>query len=131
MMRLAPPSARFRLGPALASGLSMVHYAGFAMVPEVAEVRRRYEREHPDLLALGIHLLVMQNGRGEISVGDSHAYAHTHEPFDEQAINTRILDYMHNVVDLPGLAHRCRPGTASTPSSPTAVPNWCARRRRA
>jgi len=103
MMRLAPPSSRFRLGPALASGLSMVHYAGFSMVPEVAEVRRRYEREHADLLALGIHLLVMQNGRGEISVGDSHAYAHTHEPFDEQAINTKILDYMRNVLDLPEL----------------------------
>jgi len=81
----------------------MVHYAGFSMVPEVAEVRRRYEREHADLLALGIHLLVMQNGRGEISVGDSHAYAHTHEPFDEQAINTKILDYMRNVLDLPEL----------------------------
>jgi len=103
MMRFAPPSPRFRLGPALASGLSMVHYSGFSMVPEVAEVRRRYERECPELLDLGVHLLVMQNGRGEISVGDSHAYAHTHDPFDEHAVNAKIMDYMRRVVDLPEL----------------------------
>jgi FAD dependent oxidoreductase TIGR03364 len=31
MMRLAPQGADFRLGPALATGLSLVHYAGFRM----------------------------------------------------------------------------------------------------
>ena len=101
MMRFACSAARFRLGPALASGLSMVHYAGFAMVPEVAQVRERLQREHPDLLDLGIHMLVMQNGRGEITVGDSHAYAHTHEPFDEQFISDKIIGYMQRVLQLP------------------------------
>ena len=101
MMRLAPPTADFRLGPALASGLSLVHYAGFAMVPQVAEVRARLEREEADLLRLGIHLLVMQNGRGEIAVGDSHAYAHTHEPFDEHLTNQKILGYMRQLLQLP------------------------------
>jgi FAD dependent oxidoreductase TIGR03364 len=103
MMRLAPPAPRFQLGPALASGLSLVHYTGFGMVPEVAQVRERLQRERPDLLDLGIHMLVMQNGRGEITVGDSHAYAHTHDPFDEQAINSKILDYVQQVVRLPEL----------------------------
>ena len=85
----------------MATGLSLVHYSSFSMVPEVAHVRSRLASERPDLLELGIHLLVMQNGRGEIAVGDSHAYAHTHEPFDEQPINEKILDYMREVLRLP------------------------------
>jgi FAD dependent oxidoreductase TIGR03364 len=101
MMRLVPQSSGFRLGPAVATGLSLVHYTSFSMVPEVAHVRSRLASERPDLLELGIHLLVMQNGRGEIAVGDSHAYAHTHEPFDEQPINEKILDYMREVLQLP------------------------------
>lgn len=101
MLRLRPPQANFRLGPAVASGLSLVHYAGFSRVPQVAEVRARLEREDAELLELGIHLLVMQNGRGEIAVGDSHAYAHTHEPFDEHFINEKILGYMRDVLHLP------------------------------
>jgi FAD dependent oxidoreductase TIGR03364 len=101
MMRLAPQASGFRLGPALATGLSLVHYAGFGMVPEVAQVRARLERERPDLLELGIQLLVMQNGRGEIAVGDSHAYGDTHEPFDEQPINEKILSCMRDVLQLP------------------------------
>jgi FAD dependent oxidoreductase TIGR03364 len=106
MMRLAPESNGFRLGPALATGLSLVHYSGFAQVPEVAQVRSRLQSERPDLLELGIHLLVMQNGRGEIVVGDSHAYAHTHEPFDEHSINEKILEYMREVLQLPPLRVR-------------------------
>lgn len=101
MMRLVPESSGFRLGPPVATGLSLVHYTGFGMVPEVADVRSRLASERPDLLELGIHLLVMQNGRGEIAVGDSHAYGHTHEPFDEQPINEKILDYMREVLQLP------------------------------
>jgi glycine/D-amino acid oxidase-like deaminating enzyme len=71
------------------------------MVPEVAQVRSRLESERPDLLELGIQLLVMQNGRGEIAVGDSHAYGDTPEPFDEQPINEKILSYMREVLQLP------------------------------
>jgi FAD dependent oxidoreductase TIGR03364 len=103
MMRFAAPSGGCRLGPALAAGLSLVHYAGFAAVPEVAQVRARLVRERADLLELGIQMLVMQNGAGEITVGDSHAYAQTHEPFDEQSINEKILDYAREVVRLPEL----------------------------
>jgi len=101
MMRLAPPSGGLRLAAALASGLSLVHYAGFRLVPEVAAVRARLERERADLLELGIHLLVMQNGRGEIAVGDSHAYADTPDPFDDHTINEKLLECMRQMLELP------------------------------
>jgi glycine/D-amino acid oxidase-like deaminating enzyme len=42
----------------------------------------------------GIHVMVSQNGNGELTIGDSHEYSHTPDPFDKQFINTMILDYL-------------------------------------
>ena len=39
--------------------------------------------------------MVAQNGRGELTIGDSHEYGSTHDPFDKQFINEMILDYLH------------------------------------
>lgn len=101
MMRLAAQPDGFRLGAALCGGLSLVHYAGFQQAADVAPLRARYQAEFGDLIELGIHVMAAQNGRGEITVGDSHAYAHTHDPFDEQAINTKVLDYLARFARLP------------------------------
>lgn len=94
MLRLVAQPNDFRIGAALCGGLSLVHYAGFEEAADLAPLRMRYAHEHSDLLDLGIHVMAAQNGSGEITIGDSHAYAHTHDPFDEQAINTKILDYL-------------------------------------
>jgi len=94
MLRLVAQPVDFRLGAALCGGLSLVHYAGFEQAADLAPLRARFQHEHADLLDLGIHVMAAQNGSGEITIGDSHAYAHTHDPFDEQAINAKILGYL-------------------------------------
>jgi glycine/D-amino acid oxidase-like deaminating enzyme len=38
--------------------------------------------------------MVSQNGVGELTVGDSHEYGLTHDPFDRQFINQLILAYL-------------------------------------
>ncbi|MEH6422231.1 TIGR03364 family FAD-dependent oxidoreductase [Pseudomonas sp. CGJS7] len=101
MLRLAPQPDGFRLGAALCGGLSLVHYAGFQQAADVAPLRARYQQQFGDLIELGIHVMAAQNGRGEITVGDSHAYAHTHDPFDEHAINAKVLDYLSRFLRLP------------------------------
>ena len=101
MLRLTPEVPGFRLGCSLAAGLSLVHYASFAALPEVGPLRARLEREQAPLLEAGIHMLLTQNGQGELAVGDSHAYGHTPDPFDECAINEKILGYTRKVVNLP------------------------------
>lgn len=101
MMRLAPQPEGYRLGAALCGGLSLVHYAGFQQAADVAPLRARYQAEFGELIELGIHVMAAQNGRGEITIGDSHAYAHTHDPFDEQAINAKVLDYLARFARLP------------------------------
>jgi FAD dependent oxidoreductase TIGR03364 len=101
MLRLVAQPPEFKLGPALCAGLSMVHYPGFQVAPSVAALRARYAHEHPELLAHGIHVMAVQNGVGEITTGDSHEYAHTHDPFDEAAINAQMLDYLRRFADFP------------------------------
>ncbi|MGO1073028.1 TIGR03364 family FAD-dependent oxidoreductase [Lysobacter sp. CA199] len=101
MLRLAPQPDGFRLGAALCGGLSLVHYAGFQQAADVAPLRARYQEQFGDLIELGIHVMAAQNGHGEITVGDSHAYAHTHDPFDEHSINAKVLGYLSRFLRLP------------------------------
>jgi FAD dependent oxidoreductase TIGR03364 len=99
MMRIAAQPGGWRIGPALCGGLSLIHYKGFAAAPSLAKLKQRYEAEMPDYLEWGIHVMVSQNGRGELTIGDSHEYGLTHDPFDKDFINQMILDYLQKFAD--------------------------------
>jgi FAD dependent oxidoreductase TIGR03364 len=94
MMRMAAQPDDWRIGTALCGGLSLIHYSSFKAAASLPELRKRYEEEMADYLEWGIHVMVSQNGRGELTIGDSHEYASTHEPFDKDFINKMILDYL-------------------------------------
>jgi len=94
MMRLTAQPEDWRIGPALCGGLSLIHYNSFKAAPSLSKLRSRYEEEMADYLQWGIHVMVAQNGRGELTVGDSHEYGLTHDPFDKEFINRKILDYL-------------------------------------
>jgi FAD dependent oxidoreductase TIGR03364 len=101
MLRLEAQPTPFQLGPVVCGGLTMAHYNGFHATPSIERLRQRLKEQYADLLALGIHVMAAQNGLGEITIGDSHEYGHTHDPFDESAINRKIVDYLQSVLDLP------------------------------
>ena len=94
MMRLEAQPDEWRIGPALCGGLSFIHYHGFKAAASLPGLKARYEREYAEYLKWGIHVMASQNGLGEITVGDSHEYALTFDPFDREFINTMILDYL-------------------------------------
>jgi FAD dependent oxidoreductase TIGR03364 len=94
MMRIAAQPNGWRIGPALCGGLSLIHYKSFAAAPSLNELRKRYEEELPGHLQWGIHVMVSQNGNGELTIGDSHEYGNTLDPFDKDFINKMILDYL-------------------------------------
>ena len=94
MMRLVTQPGDWRIGPALCGGLSMIHYPGFQAAPSLPALRKRYEEQYADYLRWGIHVMVSQNGSGELTIGDSHEYALVHDPFDKDFINQMILDYL-------------------------------------
>jgi FAD dependent oxidoreductase TIGR03364 len=94
MMRSEPIAGGQRLGPMLAAGLTLRHYRAFESCPSLAKLKARIAAERPELDRLGIHVLVAQNGRGEVIIGDSHEYGAAIEPFDKTTIDALILDYL-------------------------------------
>jgi FAD dependent oxidoreductase TIGR03364 len=94
MMRTIAQPGNWRIGPALCGALSLVHYNSFKAAPSLNLLRNRFEAEFADYLKWGIHVMVAQNQAGELTIGDSHEYGLTHDPFDKNFINTLILDYL-------------------------------------
>jgi FAD dependent oxidoreductase TIGR03364 len=103
MMRTAPLAGGWRLGPMLAAGLTLRHYPAFAECPSLPALTKRLLAELPDYDRSGIHVLVSQNGRGELVLGDSHEYGAAVEPFDKEEINELILRYLATFLRPPEL----------------------------
>lgn len=104
MMRTAPQPGNWELGPTLCAGLTLTHYASFAHCRSLAALKARIELETPYFPQWGIHVMTSQTALGELTIGDSHEYGLTPEPFDKTAINQYILDYLKTFVKAPSLA---------------------------
>lgn len=94
MMRFITESASVRIGTAVCGGLSLVHYTSFKAAPSLHELKQRFESEMKPYIDNGIHVMVSQNQLGELTIGDSHEYGHSFDPFDRASINQLILDYL-------------------------------------
>jgi FAD dependent oxidoreductase TIGR03364 len=90
MLRLESPG--YRLPGAVMSDLSLVRYRGYADLAESAALRAVLDREQPDELANGIHLIVVQSGDGSLVVGDSHHYADSQAPFAAHDVERLMLE---------------------------------------
>ncbi len=60
-------------------------------------------RETPYFPQWGIHVMMSQNGLGELIIGDSHEYGLNPEPFDKNKLNQYILDYLQTLAKVPDL----------------------------
>lgn len=94
MLRYLSDNAGWRIGTSVCGGLSLIHYHSFQSAPSLPALKKRYETEMSEYLKWGIHVMVSQNSRGELTVGDSHEYGHTPDPFDRAEINRLIMDYL-------------------------------------
>jgi FAD dependent oxidoreductase TIGR03364 len=94
MMRLAAQPHGWRIGPSLCGGLSLIHYKSFEKATSLPQLRQLFQNLMPDYIKWGIHVMISQNGEGELTIGDSHEYGPVHDPFDKQFINQLILDYL-------------------------------------
>jgi FAD dependent oxidoreductase TIGR03364 len=108
MLRSQAFGDRFQVGTHLAAGLTLRHYAAFAQCPTLPALARRLDAELPDYGRYGIHVLVSQNGRGELTLGDSHEYGEAIEPFDNPRIDELILAYLKTFLTIPDLTVAAR-----------------------
>jgi FAD dependent oxidoreductase TIGR03364 len=94
MMRFAPSENDWRIGTSICGGLSLIHYHSFKVAPSLQKLKSRYNAEMSEYLDNGIHVMVSQNERGELTVGDTHEYALTFDPFDKTHMNNQVLSYL-------------------------------------
>jgi len=103
MMRTVPQPNHWRLGAALCGGLTLTHYSAFADCPSLPALKERIARETPQFPEWGIHVMMSQNGLGELIIGDSHEYGWCPQPFDRVDLNNHILSYLQGFVQPPSL----------------------------
>ncbi|GAA5113180.1 TIGR03364 family FAD-dependent oxidoreductase [Pseudonocardia adelaidensis] len=101
MLRTEPQPDGWALGPTLCAGLTLLHYRSFAHLESLPALRARLDAELPFHREHGIHVLVTQTARGGVTIGDSHEYARTVDPFESRAVFDAVLDYLDGFVTLP------------------------------
>ena len=101
MVRTRPQPDGFEIFPHIASGFSLIHYESFGDCPSLISLRERIAAETPELNKFGIHVLVAQNGLGEVIIGDSHEYGDGAPIGLSPRIESLIMNYAGQMLELP------------------------------
>ena len=103
MLRTVAQPSGWNLGPSLASGLTLRHYASFEVCSTLPAFRKRVAQEMPAYDRWGIHALVSQTVDGALTLGDSHEYGLAVDIFNKDEIDRLILDYTYGFLRAPNL----------------------------
>ena len=101
MMRTAPQPGGARLGPMLAAGSTLRHYASFQGCTSLGRVRERFKEQWPEFDQWGIHVMASQTQAGQVTLGDSHEYGEPVSPFNNERIDELVLAYLRTFLELP------------------------------
>jgi FAD dependent oxidoreductase TIGR03364 len=118
MLRVDNPTGR-TIEPAVQTGYSMIRYSGFAECPSLPALRERLATENPALVAMGLNLMFTQRPDGTLTIGDTHGYATTLAPFEDEELDTAVLRETARLLGVAQLTvrERWRGVYASAPES--------------
>lgn len=101
MMRTGPQPENWRLGPALAAGLTLRFYSSFRICPSFGALQRRIAAELPEYEHWGIHVMASPTAGNAITIGDSHEYGRDVSIFNREEIDALILRYLGSFAQFP------------------------------
>ncbi|MBC7928138.1 MAG: TIGR03364 family FAD-dependent oxidoreductase [Bryobacteraceae bacterium] len=103
MLRTVPQPRDWKLGPALAGGLTLRFYQSFRICPSLPTLAEQFARQMPEYERWGIHVMASQGADGSVTLGDSHEYGNAVDIFDKTRIDDLILQYLQTFCVLPDL----------------------------
>ncbi|GAB4369602.1 MAG: TIGR03364 family FAD-dependent oxidoreductase [Bryobacter sp.] len=104
MLRTAAQPEGWRLGPALAAGLTLRFYKSFAHCPSLPALAQRINETMLAYDRWGIHVMASHMPDGTVTLGDSHEYGLEVDTFNKEEIDDLILAYLRGFVQLPEMA---------------------------
>jgi FAD dependent oxidoreductase TIGR03364 len=104
MLRTLPQPAAWKLGPALAAGLTLRFYPSFSICTALAALRSRIMAETPEYERWHIHGLISQTAAGELTLGDSHEYGECVDVFNKEEVDQMILRYISGFLRAPDMS---------------------------
>ncbi|MCD0449493.1 TIGR03364 family FAD-dependent oxidoreductase [Actinocorallia sp. API 0066] len=107
MLRVSDPHGRV-IDPAVLTGLSLLRYDGFAACPSLTDVRARMDQDSPRLVEAGLNLMFTQLPDGDLTVGDTHAYAGDVAPYRAEELDDLVLGETARLLGAPRLRVRER-----------------------
>ncbi|MEU3648919.1 FAD-dependent oxidoreductase [Lentzea sp. NPDC034063] len=91
------------IDPAVLTGFSMLRYEAFARCPSTEKVRERLTHDHPELVEAGLNLMFTQLPDGSLTIGDTHHYSRTVDPYRPEDLDDLVLTETARLLGVPAL----------------------------